>query len=104
MKKELHILYVEHNKKNREDLIKVLSDDVIGDYTIKIEGFDSFDGAIDEISAHKYHIIILDLFVGNPKEDGQQVGLDILKAIQEKYFVPVIFFSGNTKNVEDLKS
>ena len=104
MNKELHLLYVEDDKGNRDDLIKVLSDDTIGDYTIKIDGFDSFEGAIEEISAHHYHIIILDLFVGNPQENGKQVGLDILKAIQEKYFVPVIFFSGNTKNVEDLKS
>lgn len=104
MKKELHLLYVEDNKENREDLIKVLSDDEIGDYIIKIDGFDSFEGAIEEISAHRYHIVILDLFVGNPKDNGQQVGLEILEDIQRKYFVPVIFFSGNTKNVEDLKS
>ncbi|MEN5087994.1 response regulator [Sphingobacterium faecium] len=104
MKKELQLLYVEDDKENRENLIKVLSDDEIGDYKIKIEGLDSFEGAIDKISANQYHIIILDLFLGNPQDKGREIGIDILKAIQEKYFVPVIFFSGNTKNVEYLKS
>lgn len=104
MSKELHLLYVEDDKSNREDLIKVLSDDVVGEYTIKIEGFDSFEGAIDEISAHQYHIIILDLFIGNPAEGGKEAGIDILKKIQDNYFVPIIFYSGNTKNVKELKS
>lgn len=104
MNKELRLLYVEDDKDNRESLVNLLSDDTIGDYTIKIDGFDSFDGAFEEITAHKYHIIILDLFLGNPRDQGKEIGIDILQAIQEKYFVPVIFFSGNTKNVEDLKS
>ncbi len=104
MKKELRLLYVEDDKENREGLVSVLSDDKIGDYIVKIDAIDSFENAFEQIEIHPYHIIILDLFKGKPDEGGDQIGLNILKKIQENCFVPVIFYSGNTKNVKDLKS
>src|SRR5690554_4837842 len=104
MSKELQLLYVEDDKENRDDLVKLLSDENIGDYTVKIKGIDSFDNAFEEILKNHYHIIILDLFKGKPDDGGDQIGLDILKKIQDNCFVPVIFYSGNTKNVQELKS
>ncbi|MDF1675723.1 MAG: response regulator [Vicingaceae bacterium] len=104
MNKELYLLYVEDDKENRDDLVKLLSDDIIGDYAVKIKGIDSFDNAFEEIVKNHYHIIILDLFKGKPDDGGDQIGLDILKKIQDSCFVPVIFYSGNTKNVQELKS
>lgn len=104
MSKELKLLYVEDDKENRDGLAEVLTDDKIGDYTIKIETVDSFDNAFDTIVNNHYHIIILDLFKGKPDDGGEQVGLKILQQIQDFGFVPVIFYSGNTKNVEELKS
>ncbi|MDD2984096.1 MAG: response regulator [Crocinitomicaceae bacterium] len=104
MKKELHLLYVEDDRENRESLVKLLSDETIGDYTIKIKGIESFDKAFDEIKDNDYHIVILDIYRGNPKDNGEQAGLKVLKEIQNKCFVPVIFYSGNTQNVKDLKS
>jgi len=104
MNKELALLYVEDDQENREGLAAVLTDEKIGDYTIKIETIDSFDDAFAKIVENKYHIVILDLFKGKPDDGGEQVGLEILEKIQKHSFVPVIFYSGNTKNVEDLKS
>ncbi|MBN8783057.1 MAG: response regulator [Terrimonas ferruginea] len=104
MSKELRLLYVEDDKENRDGLTEVLSDDKIGDYTIKIETVDSFDNAFNIIANNNYHIIVLDLFKGKPDKGGEQVGLKILEQIQNFGFIPVIFYSGNTKNVEELKS
>lgn len=104
MSLELKLLYVEDDKENREGLAEVLSGDKIGDYTISIETADSFDNAFDTIINNHYHIIILDLFKGKPDDGGEQIGLKILEQIQAHSFVPVIFYSGNTKNVEELKS
>lgn len=104
MSKELRLLYVEDDKENRDGLTEVLSDEIIGDYILKIETVDSFDNAFDNIIQNNYHIIILDLFKGKPDDGGEQIGLKILEQVQSHSFVPVIFYSGNTKNVEELKS
>lgn len=104
MSKELRILYVEDDKENRESLVSLLTDEVIKDYKIKIKGIHSFDEAFNEIKKNEYHIIILDIYRGHPKDNGEQAGLKILENIQEHCFVPVIFYSGNTLNVRNLKS
>lgn len=104
MSKELRLLYVEDDKENRDGLTEILSDEIIGDYILKIDTVDSFDNAFDIIVKNNYHIIILDLFKGKPDDGGEQIGLKILEQVQSHSFVPVIFYSGNTKNVEELKS
>lgn len=104
MSKELQLLYVEDDKENRDSLVNLLSDDNIGGFTIKIKGIDSFDEAFNDIKDNDYHIIILDIYRGNPKDNGEQAGLKILEDIQKHCFVPIIFYSGNTKDVQDLKS
>ncbi|MBP3944544.1 hypothetical protein J5U18_13465 [Sphingobacteriaceae bacterium WQ 2009] len=104
MEKILRLLYVEDDAQNRDGLVDVFNEDKIDDYTIFIEGIDSFDTAVEKINVNHYHIVILDLFKGDPKDDGEKIGLEILKLIQGRYFVPVIFYSGNTKDVHDLKS
>lgn len=62
MSKELRLLYVEDDKENRDGLTEILSDEIIGDYILKIDTVDSFDNAFDIIVKNNYHIIILDLF------------------------------------------
>jgi CheY-like chemotaxis protein len=104
MNKELKLLYIEDDEANRNDLVSVLQDETLCDFSIKIEAVGTFDNAIEKIESNKYHIIVLDIYKGKPDEGGEQAGLEILKQIQAKCFVPVIFYSGNTKNVQDLKS
>lgn len=102
--KNINLLYVEDDKENRDNLTAVLQDEQIGDFTISINAIDSFENAISEIKTHQYHIVILDIFLGDPKDNGKEEGLITLEKIQELIFIPIIFFSGNTKNVQDLKS
>lgn len=104
MSKELRLLYIEDDKQNRNDLVQLFNGDTLGDFTISLEAVETFDNAIEKIVSNPYHIIVLDIYKGKPDENGEQAGLEILKQIQEKCFVPVIFYSGNTKNVQDLKS
>lgn len=104
MSKDLRLLYVEDDNESRESLVSLLSDEVIKDSTIKIKGIESFDEAFNEIKKSEYHIVILDIYRGHPKDNGEQAGLKILEDIQRHCFVPVIFYSGNTQNVRDLKS
>ena len=101
--KELRLLYIEDDEKNREGLVKALSDEILCDFTIKIDAIDTFDNAVEKIVSSHYHIIILDIYKGKPDE-GKDAGFDILKQIQKKYFVPVVFYSGSTYKVEELRS
>jgi CheY-like chemotaxis protein len=104
MNKELRLLYIEDDKTNREDLVNFLSGESIYGYSIKIEAAETFDNAIEKITSNHYHIIILDIYKGKPDDNGEQAGLGVLRQIQEKCFVPVIFYSGSTKNVQELRS
>lgn len=103
MSKELKLLYIEDDKENRDDLIALLQNDTLCNFKVNIEAVDTFDNAIEKINSKLYHIIILDIYEGNPN-GGEQLGLQILEQIQSKCFIPVIFYSGNTKDVQDLKS
>ena len=104
MSKELKLLYIEDDKQNRDDLIALLQNDTLCNFKVNIEAVDTFDNAIEKINSKPYHIIILDIYKGNPINGGEQLGLQILEQIQSKCFIPVIFYSGNTQNVQNLKS
>ena len=70
---------------------------------IEFKSIDDFESAIAEITKNDYHIVILDIYKGKP-DDNIDEGEKILKAIQNERFIPVIFYSGNTKNVKNLRS
>lgn len=102
MSKELRILYVEDIEESRNDLIDLLSSEVINGYTISCDGEASFDTAINR--CNDYHIVILDIFQGEATRGGADLGSGTFEKIKEKVFVPVIFYSGDTRNVAELKS
>lgn len=102
--KHIKLLYVEDDKENREGLVQLLTNEIIGEFQIAIDTEETFEAAMDKILTNKYHIIVLDIYRGKPDEGGATAGIDILTKIQKQCFVPVIFYSGNTQNVQDLKS
>lgn len=102
MSKELRILYVEDIDESRNDLIDLLSGEEINGYTISCDGEASFDTAINR--CNDYHIVILDIFQGEATQGGVNLGSGTFEKIKEKVFVPVIFYSGYTRNVAELKS
>ncbi len=102
--KDIKLLYVEDDEENRKMLVQVLNDEEIEGFILKIEAIDTFEEAVEKIKSENYNIVILDLYKGNPIEKGEQIGLQILEQIQQQFFVPIIFFSGNTAHVKDLKS
>lgn len=102
--KNLRLLYVEDDNENREGLVSLLTDEIIGEFQINIDAVETFEVAIEKVLSNDYHIIILDIYIGQPETGGEQAGLEILKQIQQHCFVPVIFYSGNTQNVKELKS
>lgn len=102
MNKELRILYVEDLEESRNDLIDLLSGEVINGYTISCDGEASFDMAVNRCD--DYHIVILDVFQGEATQGGVDLGSGTFEKIKERIFVPVIFYSGYTRNVAELRS
>lgn len=102
--KNLRILYIEDDKDNREELIELLSDWEINDCKIIIEGEESFEIATRRICEEGFHMVILDLYKGRAGDGGEMLGLTTLVDVKSHIFVPIIFYSGNTTTVRNLKS
>jgi CheY-like chemotaxis protein len=100
----LHTLFVDDEEKIRNNLVKIFNGETIGEHTIIADSADTFEAGIDKISKRDYDIIILDLCKGEPSETSEKPGYDILKQIQSLAFVPVIFYSGLTKDLTNLSS
>ena len=102
--KNLRILYIEDDKDNREELIDLLSGWVINECKITIEGEELFEIAARRICEEGFHMVILDLYKGRAGDSGEMLGLTTLGDVKSKIFVPIIFYSGNTAAVSNLKS
>lgn len=102
--KDLKVLYVEDDKGNREDLVDLLSGWVTNEYKITIEGEELFENATQRIYNEGFHLVILDLYKGRAGADGEIAGLTTLDDVKRHIFVPIIFYSGNTFAVRNLKS
>ncbi len=102
--KNLRILYIEDDKDNREELIELSSDWKINDCKIIIEGEESFEIATKRICNEGFHMVILDLYKGRAGDGGEMLGLTTLEDVKSHIFVPIIFYSGNTSAVRELKS
>lgn len=101
MSKDLRILYIDDDAIHRKDLKDLLSDEIVNGFTIKMDCEDSFEKAIEH--SEQYHLAILDLYKGDPKDDND-MGRDVFEKLKESFFIPIVFYSGNTKNVVSLKS
>jgi len=100
----LQTLFIEDEEKIRSNLVKIFDGETIGGHTIVADSAETFEIGMEKISKRDYDIIILDLYKGEPSETSEKPGYDILKQIQSLAFVPVIFYSGLTKDLMDLKS
>ena len=102
MNNTLRILSVEDEEEQRDILKRVFSKPIFNK-KIEFKVIDNFESAINEITKNDYHIVILDIYRGKP-DDNIDEGEKILRAIQKERFIPIVFYSGNTKNVESLRS
>ena len=102
MNNTLRILSVEDEEEQHDILKRVFSKPIL-EKKIEFNVIDNFESAINEITKKDYHIVILDIYRGKP-DDNIDEGEKILRAIQKKRFIPIVFYSGNTKNVESLRS
>jgi hypothetical protein len=101
---QLHTLFIDDEEKIRTNLVKIFDGETIGEHTIVADSADTFEIGMDKISKKDYDIVILDLCKGEPTATSEKPGYDILKQVQSMAFVPVIFYSGLTKDLTSLSS
>ena len=99
----LKILFVD-DEKYGEELVELFNDERIGDYTTKSFYEDSFDGGLERIKRERFDLVVLDLCRGKASDDAKQEGLNILKDIQARTFIPIIFHTAVSNKIQDLKS
>lgn len=100
---EVRILFID-DESIREDLVQYFNGHKIGDYVIKATSAETFDEGLERIKKESFEIIVLDLCKGKASEDAEQEGLSTLKSIQQFTFVPVIFHSGLSHQIDSYKS
>lgn len=101
---KLNILFVEDDDMLRKNLVEIFDKDIIGDHTIITSGASTFEEGMRLVEENDYDIVILDLYKGEPKEGNEKLGLQVLKHIQSVAFIPVIFYSGLTKDLVGIES
>ncbi len=101
---QLHTLFIDDEEKIRSNLVKIFDGEIIGEHTIVADSAETFEIGMDKISKRDYDIIILDLCKGEPSDTGEKPGYDILRQVQSLAFVPIIFYSGLTKDLTSLSS
>lgn len=100
----LNVLFVDDDKKLREDLVKVFGGEVFNGHTLITSGASTFEEGIELVKQRDYDIVILDLYKGKPEEGKEKSGLEVLKQLQSVAFIPVIFYSGLTKDLGGIES
>lgn len=100
----LNILFVEDDDMLRKNLVKLFDKEIIGGHTLITSGASTFEEGMRLVEENDYDIVILDLYKGEPKDGNEKLGLEVLKHIQSVAFIPVIFYSGLTKDLAGIES
>jgi len=81
---------------------------ICGDESIQVITQNNFDEAINDLGERKIDLVILDVRLGavnlKPGSEPEEAGLRVLKAIKEKKFVPIVFFTALPDSVRYLES
>lgn len=101
----IRILHIDDDDKVCKQISELLNGESVEGHTLRIKYVNRFEEGIALLSEQNFDLVILDLFRGKPEEGNiDRPGEEVLKAIKASCFVPVIFFTGLVKPVEQLKS
>lgn len=99
----LRILFVDDEEIVNE-LVEFFNGYQINNYIIEAVPENSFDSGLERIRKEEFDLVVLDLCKGKASEAAEQEGLGILKDIQERTFIPIIFHTAVSHKIENLKS
>lgn len=99
----LRILFVDDEEIVNE-LVEFFNGSQINRYTIEAVPENSFESGLERIRKEDFDLVVLDLCKGKASEEAEQEGLGILKDIQARTFIPIIFHTAVSHKIENLKS
>lgn len=100
---ELKILFVD-DEDIVDDLVDYFNELSINKFILNAQSENSFESGLERINKEEFDIIVLDLCKGKASDEAEQEGLGILKEIQNTSFTPIIFHSGVSYKIENLRS
>lgn len=100
----LNVLFVDDDEKLRTNLVKVFDQESIEGHTLIASQAATFDDGKKLVGENDFDIVILDLYKGEPKKGNEKLGIEVLKEIQSVAFIPIIFYSGLTKDLAGIES
>lgn len=101
---KLNILFVDDDPKLRKNLVKTFNEEEIEGYTLIASEAQDFEEGKKILKENDFDIVVLDLYKGAPQEGNEKSGLEVLNEIQSETFIPVIFYSGLTKDIHGMES
>ena len=100
----LNLLFVDDDEKLRKNLVKIFDQESVEGHTLIASEAATFEEGKKLVGENDFDLVILDLYKGEPKEGNEKLGIDVLKEIQSVAFIPVIFYSGLTKDLAGMES
>lgn len=101
----IKILHIDDEEVICKQISELLNGQTIDGHTLNVQYVTKFEEGIKILSNENFDLVILDLFRGKPEEgNADRPGEEVLAAIKASCFVPVIFFTGLVKPVDQLKS
>lgn len=99
-----NVLLIDDDPKILADISEILTGSETEHYSIESVDTGDFEEGMKLLNTNYYDLVVLDLCKGKPSAESEKIGEDILKDIKSETFVPVIFFTGLSKYVENLVS
>lgn len=102
---EIKTLFVDDNPEICRQMGELINNYEIGEYKLIVTTLNTFQDAVSLLNYVDFDLIILDVYEGTPGADNpNELGKRVLEIVKQKCFAPVIFFTGRTASVADLKS
>lgn len=101
---DIQILHIDDEPDIIEKVKKNIDGYEVSGHILRIKDSCSFEEGMQRLAMFQYDLVILDLCVGNASEASDKVGEDVFRQIQDRAFIPVVFFTGLPRYVASLRS
>lgn len=102
------VLFVDDDPDFRDQVKEYLDGENVGasDEQMSVKTLTDFDKALETLQQHRFDLLILDVRLGPLYSDWteEEVGIRTLEMIQEKRFIPVIFYTALPNRVQHLET
>lgn len=101
---EIRILHIDDEPEILKKVHSVVDGETIAGHALRVADSCGFEEGMKKLEVIDYDLVILDLCIGKATLASDKVGDVIFQQIQERVFIPVIFFTGLPEYVKTLES